>query len=77
MVARGGIEPPTRGFSVAAGGSRGLSVNHLQRLPTPNPATPRHNPGTPNLSSTHSRHIACGGVRAHIFEPESPCTKLK
>src|SRR6267143_47740 len=53
MVARGGIEPPTRGFS---GDSRGLLSNHLQRLPAPSPASPRHNYGTPNLSSSHSRH---------------------
>ena len=53
MVARGGIEPPTRGFSVDNGGSRGLLINHLQRLPALSPGSPRHIHGTPNLS----RHI--------------------
>jgi hypothetical protein len=38
------------------GGPRGLSINHLQRLPALSPGPPRHNYGTPNLSSTHSRH---------------------
>src|SRR5882762_3695784 len=55
MVARGGIEPPTRGFSVR---SRGLIINHLQRFPALSPAIPRHIHGTPNLSSTHSWHRA-------------------
>ena len=59
MVARGGIEPPTRGFS---GDSRGLLSNHLQRLPAPSPASPRHNYGTPNLSSSHSRHSGVCGL---------------
>src|SRR6267154_420457 len=58
MVAGGGIEPPTRGFSAVLGGSTGLIINHLQRLPAPTPASPRHNPGTPNLSSSHSWHTA-------------------
>jgi hypothetical protein len=48
-------------FQSAVWGSRGLSINHLQRLPAPTPGTPRHNHGTPNLSSTHSRHT---GLRA-------------
>lgn len=30
--------------------------NHLQRLPAPIPAPPRHNYGTPKLRSAHSRH---------------------
>ena len=33
-----------------------LSFNNLQRLPAPFPGSPRHNPGTPNLSSIHSWH---------------------
>ena len=53
-VDREGIEPPTRGFSVADGYSRGLLINHLQRLPPHVPGPPRHNPGTPNLSWSHS-----------------------
>jgi hypothetical protein len=38
-------------------GLRGLQINHLQRLANTFPGKPRHNPGTPNLSSTLSRHI--------------------
>ena len=37
------------------GGLRGLSINHLQRLPTPFPGTPRHNPGTGSAGSTGNR----------------------
>jgi len=33
-MARGGIEPPTRGFQPGLGGSRGLLINHLRRLPS-------------------------------------------
>ncbi len=50
--------PPTRGFSAADGRSRSLSINHLQRLPSPFPGSPRHNPGTPNLSWSRLRHKA-------------------
>jgi hypothetical protein len=64
MVARGGIEPPTRGFSAGEGDSRGLLINHLQRLPAPSPGTPRHNYGTPSLSSTQSWHIVANGLIA-------------
>jgi len=39
-------------------------VNYLQRLPAPSPASPRHTPGTPNLSSSHSRHTAIYGFVA-------------
>ncbi len=35
MVARGGIEPPTRGFSGVENGLAVLLINHLQSLPTP------------------------------------------
>lgn len=35
-----------------------VSINHLQCLPAPIPGTPRHNHGTPNLSTTQSRHTA-------------------
>ena len=41
-------------FQSVDGRSRSLSINHLQRLPAPSPGSPRHNHGTPNLSSTHS-----------------------
>ncbi len=37
-------------------GLRGLSINHLQRLADPFPGSPRHNPGTPNLSWSHLGH---------------------
>ena len=57
MVARDRIELPTRGFS---------AINHLQRLPDPTPASPRHNYGTPKLSSSHSRHSG-GCVDLQIF----------
>lgn len=34
-------------------------INQIKRLAAFQiPGSPRHNPGTPNLSSTHSRHIA-------------------
>jgi hypothetical protein len=56
MVARDRIELPTRGFSDRCRGSRSSIINHLQRLPAPSPASPRHIHGTPNLSSTHSWH---------------------
>src|ERR1700720_3321112 len=61
-MARGGIEPSTRGFS----GSRGLIINHLQRLPALSPATPRHIHGTPNLSSTHSWHRASRSAASQL-----------
>jgi len=57
MVARGGIEPPTRGFSTEEIRYRGLILNHLQSLPAPKPAYPWHIPGTPSLSSTHSWRV--------------------
>src|SRR5882762_11344675 len=43
-------------FQSVVAGSRGLIINHLQRLPAPTPASPRHNPSTPNLSSSRSWH---------------------
>src|SRR5271165_3339566 len=54
MVAREGIELPARGFSGIFRGLRGLSINHLQRLADPLPGSPRHNPGTLNLSWSQS-----------------------
>jgi hypothetical protein len=45
-------------FQSVVADSRGLIINHLQHLPAPTPASPRHNHGTPNLSSTHSWHRA-------------------
>jgi hypothetical protein len=47
---RDGIEHRHADFQPAAGCSRGLSTNHLQRLADPFPDIPRHNPGTLNLS---------------------------
>jgi hypothetical protein len=60
MVARGGIEQSSHrhaDFQSSDGGSRGLLVNHLQRLRPLSPGPPWHNPGTPNLSWSHSRHM--------------------
>jgi hypothetical protein len=41
-----------------------LIINHLQRLPAPTPASPRHNPGTLKLSSSHSWHTGAYGFIA-------------
>ena len=49
-------------FQSGEGDSRGLLINHLQRWPAPTRASPRHNPGTPNLSSSHSRHSGVCGL---------------
>src|ERR1700730_12124320 len=49
-MARGGIEPPTRGFSTVVGGFRILSIN-LRRLPASIPGSPRHIPGTATLAN--------------------------
>ena len=43
-------------FQSFFGDSRGLSINHLQRLRAPSPASPRHNHGTPSLSRSRSWH---------------------
>jgi len=56
MVARDTIELRTRGFSVIFRRFQGLINQPLAALPAPSPASPRHNHGTPNLSSTHSWH---------------------
>jgi hypothetical protein len=50
------MNPRHADFQSAFGGSRGLSINHLQRLADPFPGTPRHNPGTLNLSRSRSWH---------------------
>jgi hypothetical protein len=52
MVARGGIEPPTRGFSVIFLCFRGLINQPLATLASPLPNLPRHNHGTPSLGAT-------------------------
>jgi len=49
-------------FQTVVAGSRGFIINHLQRLPPLAPASPRHNPGTPKLSSSHSRHSGVCGL---------------
>jgi hypothetical protein len=56
MVAREGIEPPTRGFSAASRGFQGFINQHLQASCRPFPGSPRHTPGTVNLSWSHLRH---------------------
>jgi len=43
-------------FQTVFGGSKSLTINHLQRLPAPSQGAPRHNHGTLNLSSARSRH---------------------
>src|SRR5450631_3331592 len=48
------LNPRHADFQSLFGVSRGLSINHLQRLADPFPGTPRHNPGTLNLSRSHS-----------------------
>lgn len=35
-----------------------MRTRRLQRLPTPFPGSPQHNPGTPNLSRSRFRHEA-------------------
>src|SRR5271157_5113557 len=55
------MNPRHADFQPAAGGSRGLSINHLQRLPPLFPGTPRHNPGTLNLSWSHSWYSFLAG----------------
>jgi hypothetical protein len=56
MVARAESNHRHADFQSVVADSRGLLINHLQRLPAPSLATPRHNHGTPNLSSSHSWH---------------------
>jgi hypothetical protein len=51
-------------FQSDEGDFSGLLINHLQRLPAPSPGTPRHNYGTPSLSSTQSWHIVANGLIA-------------
>ena len=50
------LNPRPTVYRATIGRSMGLFFNHLQRLPAPFPVPPRHNYGTANLSSTHSRH---------------------
>jgi hypothetical protein len=67
MMARGGIEQSNHrhaDFQSGEGDSRGLLINHLRRLPVPVPGTPRHNCGTPNLSSAHPWHTGIYGFIA-------------
>jgi hypothetical protein len=52
------LNPLRADFQSFFGGFRGLLINHLQRLADPFPGTPRHNPGTPNLSWSRLRHKA-------------------
>jgi hypothetical protein len=52
------LNPRHADFQSFFGGLRGLLINHLQRSPTPFPGTPRHNPGTPNLSWSRLRNRA-------------------
>jgi uncharacterized protein (DUF1778 family) len=84
MVARGGIEPPTRGFSSEEVRYGGLLIHHLQSLPTPIPGTSRHIPGTPSLSSTQLRHVPrksihyiCPSLRVFIQYQSYPGANVK
>jgi len=54
-------------FQSDNGGSRGLLISHLQRLPTLTPGSPRHNYGTPNPSSTRSWHSNASRLLRHDF----------
>jgi hypothetical protein len=56
-------------FQSVVAGSRSFIINHLQPLPALSPATPRHIHGTPNLSSTHSRHPRQRSPRSHCRHP--------
>src|SRR5579862_6307266 len=58
FVAGRELNPRHADFQSFFGDSRGLSINHLHRLANPFPGTPRHNPGTLNLSWSHSWHEA-------------------
>ena len=51
----------------------GLYFKHLQRLPAPSPGPPRHNYGTPNLGSAHSRHRDVRIGRNLISPPVFSC----
>jgi hypothetical protein len=50
------LNPRPTVYKAPIGSSVGLYFNHLQRLPALSPGPPRHNYGTPNLGSAHSRH---------------------
>jgi hypothetical protein len=52
------LNPRHADFQSFFGGLRGLTINQLQRLADPFPGTPRHNPGTPNLSWSRFTHEA-------------------
>src|SRR5713226_4693805 len=52
------LNPRHADFQSIFGDLRGLSINHLQRLADPFPGSPRHNPGTLNLSWSRFRHEA-------------------
>jgi len=54
-------------FQSGVGGSRGLLISHLQRLPPLSPASPRHIYGTPNLNSTRSWHSNASRLLRHDF----------
>ncbi len=64
--------PGATDFQSGEGDSRGLIINHLQRLPALSPATPRHIHATPNLSSTHSWHITFAASLPPISRPPAP-----
>jgi hypothetical protein len=60
--------------SVAGRAYNPLLINHLQRLTHCKPGSGSHNPGTPNLSSTHSGHI---GETRVVRGSGDTCTKVK
>jgi hypothetical protein len=59
MVARAESNHRHADFQSGEGDSKGLLINHLQRLPAPSPGTPWHSYGIPSLRSSQSRHTNC------------------
>jgi hypothetical protein len=52
------LNPRHADFQPPTGVLGALLINHLHRLPPRFPGTPRHNPGTSNLSRSRLRHKA-------------------
>ena len=67
------LNPRPTVYKAAIGCSRGLCINHLQCLPAPFPGPPRHNYGTSNLGSAHSRHRDVRLGHNLVSPPVSSC----